>query len=243
MNQLKSAYLKIFEGIKTIHSEKISLMREYIPKLYNKHSVERAKRVSAKEREEKKIIDESYAYGEISCEVLATIYTKVSTTYGVYPREHAVFYDLGCGVGNLVYAAAIIGTFRTAAGMESIGALVERAQRRMKRWDLFRRNMVPDIRDVLLTFIQDDLYENADWTRGTFLLLHWTAMSHEQRLSLSRQASQCSEGSFCIAFTYPLESSEWELLVRDACNTSWGTAEFFVQEKVTPASIPPQAVR
>ena len=45
--------------------------------MYDKHSFERGRRVSQKEREEKNLIDESYAYGEMDPEIFTTIYMKV----------------------------------------------------------------------------------------------------------------------------------------------------------------------
>ena len=52
-------------------------MRNYLPQMYDKHSFERGRRVSQKEREEKNLIDESYAYGELDPEIFTTIYMKV----------------------------------------------------------------------------------------------------------------------------------------------------------------------
>ena len=52
-------------------------MRNYLPQMYDKHSFERGRRVSQREREDKNLIDESYAYGELDPEIFTTIYMKV----------------------------------------------------------------------------------------------------------------------------------------------------------------------
>ena len=39
-----------------------------------------------------------------------------------------------------------------------------------------------------------------------------------------------------IAITHPIPDPNWELLVKDNCPTSWGDAEYYVFEKLTPAA-------
>lgn len=93
--------LKLFyQQVKFVSSDGLALLREYIPKLYNKHSVDRGRRVSQRERKQKGLFDECYAYGELDHEVFATMYLKVTSVYGA--KTSGVFYDLGSGVGKLV---------------------------------------------------------------------------------------------------------------------------------------------
>ena len=37
-----------------------------------------------------------------------------------------------------------------------------------------------------------------------------------------------------MTFTTPIMNSDFEILVKDSCEVSWGTAVFYVQEKLTP---------
>lgn len=91
---------QMYRGVKFVSSDGLALSREYIPKLYDKHSLERGRRVSQKERKDKHLTDECFAYGELNEELFATIYLKVTSVYGTRPS--GVFYDLGAGVGKLV---------------------------------------------------------------------------------------------------------------------------------------------
>lgn len=100
MNELKSACRMMYAHVKYVSSDGLALLREYMPKLYDKHSVDRGRRVSQRERKEKKIVDECFVYGELEPELFATIYLKVISVYG--QRKEGLFYDLGCGVGQLV---------------------------------------------------------------------------------------------------------------------------------------------
>jgi len=51
--------------------------------------------------------------------------------------------------------------------------------------------------------------------------------------------AQLREGALVISFTNPIPNSDFEILVKDSCEVSWGTAVFYIQEKLTP----PKAAR
>lgn len=55
-------------------------------------------------------------------------------TYGKFELKNNVFYDLGCGVGNLVYCAAFIGNFKKCGGVEILDSLLQRGSKRISRW-------------------------------------------------------------------------------------------------------------
>eukprot|EP01034_Spumella_vulgaris_P022184 gene22184-28294_t len=91
------------------------------------------------------------------------------------------------------------------------------------------------MREVLFEFVQDDFVLNGFWTtEATFILLHWTALSTNQQATVGKLLSQCAEGTHVISFTTPIPGSDFVVLLRDHCEVSWGRAEFFFQEKVTP---------
>ena len=108
MEEFKMVLRQIYAKFDKIRGDGIVLMRDYLPKMYDKHHLERGKRVSQKERDERSITDECFAYGELDAEIFVSIYHKVSAAYGKWERR-PTFYDLGCGVGNLVYAAGLYG--------------------------------------------------------------------------------------------------------------------------------------
>ncbi len=46
--------------------------------------------------------------------------------------------------------------------------------------------------------------------------------------------AQCREGTLVVSFTNPIPNSDFEILIKDSCEVSWGTAVFYIQEKLTP---------
>lgn len=223
----------MYDEVKFISSDGLALMREYIPKLYDKHSYDRGKRVSQLEREDKGIFEDYFAYGELNIEIFATIYIKIVSVYGA--QDNGIFYDLGCGVGQLVYAAVLIGKFKKACGVECIFTLLERGEKRMTRWEKMTADLAVTIKNANIQWIDDNVFENDFWVEASFILLHWTAFANIEIQKLSELFEGCSEGCQVVTFTKPIQGTSFKLLLADKCETSWGLAEFFLQEKVTPA--------
>lgn len=232
--ELRNTLRLMYTQMTSITSDGLALLREYMPKLYDKHSLDRGKRVSQKEREQKYLVDECYAYGELDFDIFATIYIKVSTVYGSKTGK-SIFYDLGAGCGLLVFAAAFIGHFTRAIGVENVTSLLERGEKRMPRWEQMKEPFPKKIKDCNVEWVEDNILTSNFWVEGSFIFLHWTAFSKEQRATISKALSQCAEGSHVLSFTTPVEGDDFIVLVKDTCETSWGRAEFFFQEKVTPS--------
>ena len=127
--KLKDLLQKVFQTTSSGAGEALELMRQYVPNFYDKHTIERAKKVSQFERNQRGLTNECYSYAELEYEVFATIYAKVVRAYG--SAKNAFFADLGCGVGQLVYTAALVGEFNKCLGVEHVDALMERGSKRM----------------------------------------------------------------------------------------------------------------
>lgn len=110
LDVLKEILIILFHEVKFINSDGLALARSVIPEMYDKHSLERGSRVSLKEREEKGLKEESYAYGELDHDIFATLFLKIVSVYGY--KENGIFYDLGCGVGTLVRKHLLLSSAR-----------------------------------------------------------------------------------------------------------------------------------
>mmetsp|Transcript_11656 Transcript_11656/g.17669 ORF Transcript_11656/g.17669 Transcript_11656/m.17669 type:complete len:332 (+) Transcript_11656:138-1133(+) len=232
LKELKVVLKATYDNISSAASDGIVLMREHYPRLYQDHDATKAKRVSQKERNEKKMSEDMWAYGELNNEVFATIYEKVSKAYGV--RKSSKFYDLGCGVGQLVYTAAFIGDFSECNGIEMITPLLEAGERKTKHWNKIKSKFPENMRKLKMNWFCDDFIKFDEWVEATFILLHWTALNNEQTRIVSNKMEYCDEGTIVVAFTHPVQNPNFELLIHDSCRVSWGEAEFFVQIKNSP---------
>lgn len=234
MDGLKAVCRFVYNNTSKANSDGIALMREYLPQMYDKHNLERGKRVSQTERDERGIVDECFAYGELDPDMFATIFMKVRSAYGSWSPK-GVFYDLGCGVGNLVYTAALIGDFTKVGGIENIQALLDRGEKRMPRWERYSQNFPKKMQKIRFIWEQDNFLENpSPWADGTFILLHWTAFNKEYLEKMGQLMNQLREGCIVVSFTNPVPNTDFEIIIKDSCETSWGRADFYVQEKLTP---------
>jgi hypothetical protein len=215
-------------------SDGILLMREHFPILYKDHSLPKAKRLSQSDRDQRHLNSDIWAYGELENEVFATIYEKVTKSYGL--KKGGVFYDLGSGVGQLVYTAAFIGNFSECNGFEYITPLLETGERKLKKWNKMKKKFSSQIINTKLNWYCDDFTVNDFWTENaSFIILHWTAFTKVEVGIVSDLMKYCAEGTMVVTFTHQLTCSGFDLLIKDTCRVSWGEAEFFVYEKITPA--------
>lgn len=160
-------------------------------------------------------------------------------TYKLFCFNHDVIF-----FSSQLYAAAFIGQFNKITGLELIGSLLERGEKRKMRFDLIKSQLPPKVKNVQFEFIEDDFVDNDYWTDATFIFLHWTALSPSQCREISGAMCKCVEGTHVITFTRPLldEHKDFDVLLSDTCDTSWGKTEFFLHEKVTPARLRNAAV-
>jgi SAM-dependent methyltransferase len=225
--EVKKAVSMMYENVSTVISDGIVMMREHFPQLYKKHTYARGKELSQIEREEKKLMDDSWAYGELEYEIFATIYQKITKSYGSIAE--GVFYDLGCGAGMLVYAAAFIGDFSVCCGIEGLTKLLERGEAKTNKWNQIKKQFPPEfVNKTAVRWRNDDILTTSDWADGTFYLIHWSSFTKPQRENISEKLSKCKDGTIVITFTQPLPDTYFEVLVEDICRVSWGETSFFV---------------
>jgi SAM-dependent methyltransferase len=230
---LKEICKKRYDMAGTATSDKIKLMRKCYPKLYDGHTFELAKRNSQVERNEKGLSEEMYAYGELDHEIFATIIEKMTAAYGV--KKQGIFYDLGCGVGQLVFTAALIGDFSSVNGVEMITQLLENGERKTRKYNKMKTKydeFTPEMKRLKINWPNENILAFDEWTEATFILLHWTAMNPSQVKYISQKMDFCDEGTQVVSFTHPIRNPGFEILVQDTCRVSWGEAEFFIQEKM-----------
>jgi SAM-dependent methyltransferase len=228
---LKEVLQMVYNNVGSVIADGIVQMRQHFPTLYKKHNVQRGKIISQTERDKRGLNGDCWSYGELEYEIFATIFEKISKAYG--RMEKGSFYDLGCGAGQLVYAAAFIGNFQKCCGMEYITSLLERGEKKTNTWNQIKTNFPPEYKVVTaVRWRNDNLFDTTDWSDGSFYLLHWTAFNEKERNIVSEQLQKCATGTIVISFTHKLPQEHFEVLVEDICRVSWGESDFFVQMKL-----------
>ena len=119
-------------------------------------------------------------------------------------------------------------------GIEILNNLLNRGLKRKQIWtNLIIQDFISEkIKHTDINWILGDIYDIKDWYEGTFILINWTAFSSNDRLKLSKYLNSCQIGTFCITITHELNNSNFELMISDSCEISWGVTEYFVYEKM-----------
>jgi hypothetical protein len=272
--ELRRVLSSVYQEANISRSDTFSQMRQYMPIIYEGHDPSHAKKLSQRERNKLGLSDECYAYGEVDYETFATIFIKIQTAYGICYGD---FYDLGCGVGSLVYTAAFLGSFSRCIGIEKLNDLLDRGRKRSTRWNRIKPSLSSlSAREVQFEWIHADFLEKEEaegvnsgtsWTKNaSFIFLHWTAFSKRQMKKATDLLMECKVGTICITLTTPIStavpsfnndsnsssngnigscsdnitrsasssrSTGYEVLESGDCETSWGSATYYVHEKMS----------
>src|SRR3546814_7183213 len=111
--------------------EYISQLNTYA-RLYP-HSLEDVRAVSREERQAQGLDSLVYAYGEVNIGDIVAVIRSIRGLLGLKPS--AVFYDLGCGAGNVVLAASLLSHFYTCRGVEMFSQIYQQTRAVVGRWN------------------------------------------------------------------------------------------------------------
>ena len=187
------------------------------------------KDVSRAEREELGLKSSTLVYGEITFEPFAEQLLKLHA-YGGMP-EGGIFYDIGCGTGKPVFAAALLHPFRRCAGIEVLTGLSAIAERIRRDFDATVRPALPEPHAATeIEIIRGDATA-LDWRDGDVVFLNSTCFSGELMAALARLAERLRHGAFVITTTKRLPSEAFELLEVSSMVETWGTATCFLHRR------------
>jgi hypothetical protein len=105
----------------------------------------------------------------------------------------------------------------------------------MGRWDQLSESFPVKTKATKIEWIEDNFAASKFWIEANFIVLHWTTFSESLRKQVTDILVGCAEGTHIVTFTHPIPHEKFEVLIKDTCDTSWGKAEFFFHEKVSPA--------
>ncbi len=194
-------------------------------------SCNEAKRISKRARLGFSFEGQNFVYGEILFPSFASIIKHTRA----YLKPGGVFYDLGSGTGRPTIAAALLCDFSICRGIELVPDLLEQAEVTLLRYqDRVVNNYTIDDyylsnrRAQSIEFLLGDMLE-LDWLDADVCFANSTCFDHELMQRLSIKAEGLRPGSVFITLTKGLMSSEFELVMKNQYQMSWGDATVYVQ--------------
>ncbi|KAJ0407319.1 hypothetical protein ATCC90586_002247 [Pythium insidiosum] len=190
--------------------------------VYRGFGHEYGKELSKDARERSNNIKSSFVYGEILFFPFAEALRLVAPQL----PEHAIFYDLGSGLGKAVIAASLLHPFDQAIGIEALPPLVACADKRLA--SLRRRHGAATLTDI--DFVCGDLLTHK-WTDGHVVFCHGTCFNDREWSQISLTAEQLPQGAFFLSTSHVLQSALFEVLHSLPFRMSWGTATLYVHRR------------
>jgi len=224
--------------------------------------VEEVKKLSRSAREkldpESSGNPENYRYGHLDLQVMAQALRTV-IAHGL--PEEAIFADLGSGVGHAVFAAALLHPFKQVIGCEALEPLHLKAKElEQKYMGIFaggEGEPAPpeDVKKTETMFVLGDFASKVDeiFVPGVSVICCVaTTWDDTMMQAICEKAKEPSKqdgnldcvkpGCFCITFTKMLpDTDNWDVLLAEPVQCSWGEATLFVHRKKGEAP-PPETV-
>ena len=177
--------------------------------------------ISFQERERLAIQDSAFIYGEIDFSSFFTILDKVK------PQPREIFYDLGCGSGKAVFAAALFFDLSKAYGIELLPALytiannqIEKAKNLIKLYD---KNLAETYfnRIYCIQFINDN-FLNCNISDGDIIFINATCLDYYTWEAIVEKLLLLKCGSRVIVTTKKIPHDQFNLLHQTRELMSWG---------------------
>jgi len=176
--------------------------------------------ISAQAKKKLNYTDKTLVYGEILIDSFCEILKEVN------PKENEVFYDLGCGVGKPVIAAALLFPFNKSIGIELLKEIYLGAIQAKLGYETVNKKEVGRIE-----FINRNIFD-TDFSDADIVFAHCTCFPNALMIPLSKKLEKLKKGSRVIIVTRSLYSDNFLLKKFITYQMGWGKALVNFYEKI-----------
>jgi SAM-dependent methyltransferase len=201
------------------------------------------KSTSKKERDEQGLKSPTLAYGEIEYQTFGVILEKIKKVYGkpdvgtsgssgFCQVRGGTFYDLGCGTGKPLLAAATLYPFDVCIGIEILEGLFTLSTAAVVSYNV--KGKAKGLDSQLQTLKGDFLnVKFKDWRDGDVVFCNSTCFDDKIMDKLALIANGMKKGSFFITLTRRLPTNDFVVLEHELHRMSWGDATIFIHQKIS----------
>lgn len=194
------------------------------------HGVD-ASGVSRAERNRLKIDSDEFIYGEIEFPAFVAILDSVQ------PKQFERFYDLGCGVGKAVFAAALCYEFDKTCGIELLPGLYNIANRQIENLQRivslhgpqFAQSYQSKINSI--RFINEDIL-NCDFSDADIIFINATCFNPTTWVAIVQKFLLLKVGARIIMTTKKLDNAAFRTIYNTQYLMSWGMNSVNAYEKI-----------
>jgi len=196
--------------------------------LISKFPTSRCRKISMQERNLLNLHSVNLEYNEIGFPALCEIF------YNMIPRlpQGGTFYDLGCGAGKVVVAAALLHRFDTVVGIELLPNLVTTSK------ELVRGIQNSETKDSVMELLQRMKltiraadFTKVDWSDGDVVFANSSSFDDILFKTMVAMAEKLKVGAYVITTTFALNSTKFALLTSRQFDTESGQRTFHVHRR------------
>ncbi len=188
--------------------------------------------VSRAERNRLKIDSDEFVYGEIEFPSFIAILESVE------PKKYEHFYDLGCGSGKAIFAAALCYDFDKVCGIELLPGLYNIANRQIANLKrivaLHGPQFAQTYQDKIdaIHFINDDIL-NCDFSDADIIFINATCFNPTTWVAIVQKFLTLKVGTRIIMTTKKMENAAFRTIYNSQYLMSWGMNSVNAYEKIT----------
>ncbi len=177
--------------------------------------------ISLADRESKDLEGSELTYGEIEFFHFLPLLKKAAKNRG------GVFWDLGCGTGKpLIAAAASEAGFRRVCGVEILEGLAQAAKLATERYVAMHPKSAPEF-----LVLQQDMNE-VDWADADVVYMSSVCFSEALLEKLKERGKRLRSGARIIALNDLGDGKTYRTICTADVRMTWGTVEAFVMERL-----------
>ena len=193
---------------------------------------------------------------DIPCVYLAIVMEKIRLKYGrpfegmsgpsgFLQAPGSKFYDIGCGIGKTVVAAAILHNFDICVGVEILKGLHDTALQVAEAYNIKGKSRLPREFDTEVRMVNGDLLardalsrHSHDWTDGDIVFVNSVSFDDEILRQISDIALGMRRGTFIISVCSRLPAADFTVVDCELLQNSWGYAKVYIMQKNTDPRFP-----
>lgn len=165
-------------------------------------------------------------YGEIPPEVLHEFLTIAA------PREGEVFYDLGSGIGQTVFQAALTFDFSRLVGVELLDGLALAARGALERYDARWRGTLPPAKQAQVLEFRIGNLLDVDVGEIDVLYSFNACLARDIMTQLAAKLEGLRSGARVIAVGQPIAAACLECVRSEIRPMPWGEAQGYLYRRV-----------
>lgn len=179
-------------------------------------------KVSRACREEKKIADDAFIYGEVMFTPFAELLHLVK------PRSGEIVYDLGCGGGKTVFTFALLYEGIEVHGIELLEPLFQLCEDRLEAYQ-----KLPGIyKSTAIEFHHANILD-YDFSNGHIIFSNSVCFDRKTWAKILAKFEELPVGARVIVTSKNIVSKNFKLIYSGLILMSWGHNNTFIYEKIS----------